>query len=263
MKKILIILGVIAVVIIGILIVVLTSLDRIVAAAIEQYGSMATQTDVNVSAVTIKLKSGEGAVKELKIGNPSGFVTSNAFTLGDISIKIDPSTVTKDIVVIDRILISKPHVTYEINDSGKANINVLNQNIKQFQGKGTPETTGHEEKEESKVKLLIRQLEIEGGQVDVHVPVQPEPLTAKMPRIEIANLGSGGASPREIASKILSVLIKNVGPAVAQVGVEKYLGKSVEEMKGRIQKKIDEKATETVEGLSKEAGEAVKKFLGK
>jgi hypothetical protein len=262
MKKMLVILGIIGVIIIAGLIVLFTSLDRIVAAAIERLGSMTTQTDVKVSAVTLKMQSGEGSVKGIHIGNPSGFSTSDAFTLGDISIKIDTSTVTKDVVVIDQILISKPHITYEINDSGQSNIDVINQNIKQLQGKSTPEAAKEKEKDWATVKLLIRKLEIEGSQVDVHIPVKPEPLTVKMPRIELANLGSGGEPPREIAARILSELVKKVGPAVAQVGVEKYLGKSVEEMKGQIQKQIDEKAGETVEGLSGEAGNAVKKFLG-
>jgi hypothetical protein len=262
MKKMLVILGIIAVIVIGGLILLFTSLDSIVTAAIEHFGSMTTKTEVKVSSFTLKLKSGEGSVKGMYIGNPSGFTTSNAFTLGDISIKIDPSTVTKDVVVIDRIFVSKPHVTYEINDSGQSNINVINENIKQLQGRSAPEATREEEKDKSAVKLLIRQFEIEGGQIDVHIPVQPEPLTAKMPRIELANLGSGGEPPGEIAAKILSALVKNVGPVVAQVGVEQYLGKSVEEMKGQIQKQIDEKAGEAAKGLSQEAENAVKKFLG-
>ncbi len=263
MKKTLIISVIFAVVVIVVLIVFFTSIDRIVAAAIERYGSLATQTDVQVSDVTIKLQSGEGSVKGLKIGNPSGFSTSYAFTLKDVSIRIDPSTVTKDIVVIDRILVSTPHVVYEINDSGQANINVIHQHIKQFQGRSAPDATGEEKKEESGVKLLIRQLEIEGGRVDVHIPVQPEPLTATMPRIEIANLGSGGAPPREIAARILSVLVQNVGPAVAQSGVERYLGKDLDEMKGQIRQQMEEKAGKAAEGATQKAGETLKKFLGK
>ena len=194
MKKTIIILGIIAVILIGVLIVLFTSLDRIVAAAIEHFGSAATQTDVSVSSVNIKLKSGEGSVKALKISNPSGFSTPNAFTLRDISIKIDPSTVTDDIIVIDRILVSRPHVTYEINKSGRANISVINENIKQSQGKGAPE----KKKDKTNIKLMIRRLEIEDSQIDVHTPVQSEPLVVKMPRIEIENLGKGGAPPGEI-----------------------------------------------------------------
>jgi hypothetical protein len=252
MKKTLIILGIIAVILIGVLIVLFTSLDRIVAAAIEHYGSITTQTDVRVSSVNLKLKSGEGSIKALKIANPSGFSTPDAFTLGDLSIKIDPSTVTGDIIVIDRILVSRPHVTYEINDSGRANISVINENIRKSRGKGVQEAKRKEQKGKADVKLLIRRLEIEGSRIDVHLPGQTGPLSAKMQRIEIANLGRGGAPPEEIAAEILSVLVKDAGLAAARAGVEKYLGKSLEEMKGQVQKQI-----------GKEAGKEVKKFLGK
>jgi hypothetical protein len=242
---------------------VLSSLDRIVAAAIHTYGSKVTQTDVTVSSVAIKLKSGEGSIKGLKVGNPPGFSSPDAFTLGDITMDLDTSTVTKDVIVIDRVLITSPHVTYEINKSGQANINIINSNVKQFGGGGAPSTAPAEKEGESGVKLLIRKLAIEGGRIDVYIPVKPEPLTATMPKIEVADLGSGGVPPRELAAELLSVLLKNVGPAVKQVGVQQYLGKSVEEMKGQLQKQMNEKAGTAVKELSEKAGEAVNKLLGK
>ena len=49
---------VLLVVLVGIVFYVVSSLDSIVAAAIEKYGSQATQTPVQVSAVNIDLKSG-------------------------------------------------------------------------------------------------------------------------------------------------------------------------------------------------------------
>jgi hypothetical protein len=260
-SKILILIILVVIIVVGGVVYVLSSLDRIVASAIETFGSKATQTKVTVSAVKIGIKSGEGSVTGLKVGNPSGFTSPDAFTLGDITVNLDTATVTKDVVVIDRIHISGPHVTYEINEKGQANINVINNNIKQLQGE-KPDTAPKEEKGETAVKLMIRHLEIEEGQIDVHIPVKPEPLTATIPKIEIANLGSGGAPPREIAAQLLSVLVKNVGPAVKQVGVDQYLGKSIEEMKGQVQKQIDEKAGEAVKDLSETAGGAVKKFLG-
>jgi len=67
----------------------------------------------------------------------------------------------------------------------------------------------------------------------------------------------------EITAEILTVLVKNVGPAVTRIGVEKYLGKSIKEMKGQIQKQIGKKTGEAVEGLSEKAGEELKKLLGK
>ena len=60
MKKILIILGIVAVIAIGGIIILFSSLDSIILAAIERFGSMTTQTDVRVSSVSLKLKSGEG-----------------------------------------------------------------------------------------------------------------------------------------------------------------------------------------------------------
>jgi hypothetical protein len=262
-SKILVLIVLVVIIVAGGLFYVLSSLDRIVAAAIEKYGSKVTQTEVTVSAVAIKLKSGEGSIKGLKVGNPSGFSSPDAFTLGDITVGLDTSTVTKDVVVINQVLISGPHITYEINKSGQANINIINKNVKQLQGGSAQAAAPDEEKGESAVKLLIRKFVIEGGQIDAYVPVKPEPVTVKLPKIEVADLGSGGAPPREIAAQILSVILKNVGPAVQKAGVEQYLGKSVEEMKGQLQKQMDEKTGEVVKDLSEKAGGAINKLLGK
>jgi len=262
-SKILVLIVLVVIIVAGGLVYVLSSLDRIVAAAIQKYGSKATQTVVTVSTVSIKLKSGEGSIQGLKVGNPSGFLSPDAFTLGDITVDLDTSTVTKDVVVIDRVHISKPHVTYEINKSGQANINVINQNLKQLGSGAKPAAAPEEEKGETAVKLLIRKLDIEGGRIDVYIPVKEEPLTATMPKIEMTDLGSGGAPPREIAADILSAIVKNVGPAVQKVGVDQYLGKSVEEMKAQAEKQIGEKAGEVVKDLSEKAGGAINKLLGK
>ncbi|MEW6599442.1 MAG: hypothetical protein AB1499_00585 [Nitrospirota bacterium] len=259
MKKNLIIFGIIAAILIGALVLFLTSLDRIVAAAIEHYGSETTQTGVDVSSVRIKLKSGEGSVRSLKISNPSGFSSPNVFVLEDISVKIDPASVTKDVIIIDRVLVSRPHVTYEINESGRANINAINENVKRSQGKGTKE----KQKDKSGVKLLIRRLEISDGQINVRTPVMKEPMVVKMQRIELTNLGKGGAPPGDIASDIILELVKEAGLAVAQAGVEKYLGKGIDEMKGQLQKQIGSEAGEAVEGLAEQAGEEMKKLLGR
>src|SRR3990172_6817500 len=87
------------------LFLLLSGLDRIVAAAIEKYGSEATGTKVGVSSVKIALKGGTGSIRNLSVGNPPGFSEPDAFRLEDISVAMDPGAVTGNPVVIDQVTI--------------------------------------------------------------------------------------------------------------------------------------------------------------
>ncbi len=122
----------------------LSNLDRFVAGAIEKYGSYATGTPVKVSSVRIQLKDGKGSISNLSVGNPGGFSTPKAMSLGNIAIALDTGSITKDPVVIDRIMISAPRFTYEINKSGIANINEIKKNVEAFTRKTAAAVGGKE-----------------------------------------------------------------------------------------------------------------------
>lgn len=232
----------------------LSNLDSIVEAAIEKYGSQATQTDVRVASVKITLAEGEGAIAGLTVGNPPGFSAPNIFALGKIGTKIDVQSVTQDPVVIDEIYVGAPQVYYEIDEAGKSNLDALKQNMA---GTGTAQPAAPAEAKEGEAgpKLIIRRLVIEEGNVEAKIAALPkQDLSTKLPRIELKDLGAkqGGATPDEIAEEIVAVLVKRVGTAVAQIGVEKYLGKSVDQLKqdlkGEAGKRIDEELGDRLGG---------------
>ena len=65
------------VIIIAAVVYLWSSLDSLVEAAIEKYGSQATKTNVEVGGVKLSLTSGAGSVKGLQVGNPTGFSRKN------------------------------------------------------------------------------------------------------------------------------------------------------------------------------------------
>lgn len=263
-RKILVALGVIVVVLAAAVYFLLSNLDRIVAAAIGKYGSEATGTSVKVSSVRIKLGEGAGSISGLQIGNPGGFSTPNAVSLGSISIAVDTGSLTGDPVVIETIKVSSPRIAYEINESGVANIDEIKKNVEAYQ-KSIVSGKGEGGKKEGGKKLLIRSLVVEGGQVDVLVAaLGGKPLQAKLPRIALRNLGGkGGATPGEIAAQVLDPLVRQAIAAASSTGIEQYLGKRAED----VQKALEEKAQEKLGGAGseavKEAGKTFKKLLGK
>lgn len=261
-SKVLIVLAVVVSIVAAGLFLLIFNLDAIVEAAIEKYGSKATGTDVEVSTVKIKLKAGEGLISGLSIGNPSGFSAPSAFDLEDITIVIDSASIAKDPVVIDKVVVSAPRITYEINESGEANIGRIRKNVQLYGEQSKPSEKG---KAEGGKKLMIRSLVIEGGEVDVRVAARPDkPLSAKLPRIHLKNVGGeSGAAPGDIALQILKPLVNGAAQAAARTGVEQYLGKNVEEVEKMLQEGAQEKLGTKAEEAAKGAEGAVKKLFGR
>lgn len=257
-------LAVLAVIAVAVIVFVLSSLDTIVAGAIEKYGSRVTQTPVQVSSVSIDLKTGTAIINELRIANPEGFRGPDVFTLGEISTRIDTASVTKDPVVIDEISINAPRVYYEINKDGASNIKVLERNIAQSTGAGQ---AGDEAARGSEgPRLLIRKLVIDRGEIEVRVAaLGDKQKSANLPRIQLNDIGqqSGGATASEVARQVLGALIAKVGPAVADLGLGKYLGKSLDETKARIGESVDGKAAGVLDEATGKGREGLRKLLDK
>lgn len=215
-----------------------SSLDSLVEAAIEKYGSQITQTRVEVGGVKLALTSGEGTIRGIEVGSPTGFSRKQIFTLDRVSVAVDPKTVTEDVVVIDKVLIQAPQIFYEINDKGQSNVDILKKNVQQATaGKAKSEST-----DSKQVKLIIRKLIIDKGEIDARIAaLDNKDLSANLPRIELTDIGknSGGATPAEVAEKVANVLIEKIGPAVAGLGVQQYLGKSAEDAKAQLKEKAD------------------------
>ena len=252
-----------------------SSLDKIVESAIEKYGSQATQTKVAVGGVKLALTSGEGTISAIQIGNPKGFASKQIFTLGNINVGIDPKTVTDKVVVVNKILVSAPHVFYEINDKGVSNLDELKKNVEQStaalkSGSGDKASSGGEE-----VKLIVRKLVIEKGEIDAKVAaLGGKEISANLPRIELNNIGqdSGGATPAAVAEKVVKVLITKIYPEIAKLGLKQYLGVSAEDVKAQLQQKTDEakkqleeKAKGAMGGdkLQDQVGDKLKGLFGK
>jgi hypothetical protein len=260
--------SILVVIIIAAVIYILSSLDAIVAGAIQKYGSEVTQTPVRVTAVSIDLKAGSGSIEQLSVGNPDGFSSPHIFTLEGISTDIDVASIRQDPIVIELIHINTPAVFYEINKAGASNLKELQNNIEQSTGGGAggSDKTAAETPESSGPKLVIRKLVIESGKIEAQVAaLGDKPLSADLPRIQLNNIGekSGGATGDEIARQVIDAIIARAGPAVANLGLEKYLGKNLDEAKALLGDKVGDQVSESLGDKLKENTGGLNKLLGK
>lgn len=226
-KKILIGLAALAVVLIvavgGGVYYLYSNLDSIVKAAIESYGGDATQAKVSVQTVKISLTSGEGSISGIIVGNPSGFTTPDALTLGTVSMKVDTAAVTKMPLVIKEVVIAAPGITYERGASG-GNLEKIQENVSRYAGLDKAKKPAAGGKEEP--KLIIENLYVRDGRIAIsHTALQGRTLSSSLPTIHLKDIGKdkGGATPAEVTERVIGAITQQASK-IASVDLDKALG---------------------------------------
>ncbi len=231
-KKIVIAAAAVVLVLAGAVIYVATNLDWIVKRAIEHYGSEATKTAVRVGSVSLRPTKGEGAIKGLTVANPRGFSSSPVFALGLVSLKLEPRSVTRDVIVIDDIHIAGTRVLYESDSSGRSNVDALKKNLGSSEGGQKKDAGGKTRKEP---RLRIRRLVIEDSSVEVRAAqLGDKPRTLALRKVELVDIGGpGGATPEQAAKEVVTAIANEAGKEAATAGAERLLKKELERALGR------------------------------
>lgn len=238
MKKILITILVIVVLIIAALVLLFSNINSLVAKAIEKNGSKVTQTSVSVSGVDISLREGRGTIKGLRIANPPGFDTRDAFSLDDITLDIDVQSLREEPIVIEEIRIESPVISAEITKTGASNIEKIRDNVKAYTAGSSGGETGGRTR-----RIRIKEFVFEEGRVEVDVSALGlENRTVDLPEIRLSDIGGAeGAPPDEIAKIILAEVAKKVSSEIAgsqleQLVKEKLGGSVTDKAKGLLDK---------------------------
>jgi hypothetical protein len=202
------------------------NLNRIVKTAIEKKGSSAVQTAVRVDRVKIDLKRSSGAITGLTVANPEDFKNPNAFSLGEISIKIDIRSMTKDVKVIEEIIIRECSVFVEMNSEKTINLNEIKKNLAGTASAESPVQTDGSEKDKEP-RWIIRRIRFSGGSISANIaPWKDGELRLNLPLIEMTNLGGNtGATPSQITKQVIGELTRRaldeVKKKAADLAVEK------------------------------------------
>lgn len=261
MKKWILIGGAVVIVVVGLLVVGVSNLGPIVKNAVNTYGPKLTKTAVRVGDVSVSIFSGEAKLKDLHLGNPSGFKTPEAVRVASVFVDVDEGSLTGDTVVIDKIEVIRPDITYE-KARGVDNFQAILTNVNQAVGaKGT---SGKQSKKAGGgKKLLIRNFIVTGGKVNLAMSVLGDKtITAALPDVHLKGIGqkNNGASPAEAFKEIFAALYQKItSPGVAQSLNQglKALGSGVGSVSESVQK-----AGEGAKKQMDTAGEDAKKQVG-
>ena len=106
MKKLLLIGGVVVIIIVVLVVLGISKLGPIIKTAVNTYGPKITKTEVSLSDVGISIFTGETKLKGFRLGNPKGFKTPNAVSVGSIYVDVDEKSLTGDTIIIDNFIIN-------------------------------------------------------------------------------------------------------------------------------------------------------------
>lgn len=182
-------------------------LNSLVKAAIENYGSEMTRATVRVSKVDLSPTDGKGALSGLSLGNPEGYETDHAFKADRIELALEPASLAEDVILIHRIHIDSPDISYEKNDSG-TNFDAIQRNVEKYLG-----TSKKQADKDAPKKMIIESLVIRNARVNYNGM-----LDLKLPDIELRNIGkkSGGATSAQVTRAIISELNTQLAIALAK-----------------------------------------------
>lgn len=244
MKKLLIVLVLVVALAVGGGVILLSSVNSLLVRAVNTYGPELLQTNVHLDNADISFLDGKGTLQGLFIGNPAGFSGEYAFKVDTIQAALDASTLTEDVVVIERIEVVAPDILYE-RTLKTDNLQTLVNNLKKATNSGN-DADRQAASETKASRVLIRELLIRSGKVSLVLPGIEKPVGINLPDIRLRDIGkeSGSVSFAEAAVTIVqaisdAVLRSSVDVTVGAESLLRDTGKNVGDKLDTVGGKLD------------------------
>lgn len=235
-KKILMGAGIgIVVIIIVVVLVVGFFLGDVIKAGMQAVGPKVTQTSLTVDSVNVSMLTGSAGVNGLVLGNPEGYKSANAISVGKAAVSVAPFSVLSDKVVIHSVEVRDAVITFEGNPIGANNLKKIMDNVNAFTGPGAkPDTNAPAQTGQPKPakKLQVDDFLITGAKVNFNGAVLP------LPDIHLTGLGAGpdGITPAALIKEVLGQVTTAAIKAVASSATD--AGKTIGTQAGKIGKSI-------------------------
>ncbi len=256
MKKILlkVAIGLVILIILGVLAISLF-LDSAVKRGVETFGPQLTKVTVTLDNVSISMLSGGGTVKGLVIGNPEGYKTPQAISVGSASLALKPSSLLGDKLIINKIEVVAPEITFEGGFSGN-NLSKILSNLEDSTRNSDTNAPPGQKGEGPSRKLQVDDFAIKGARVNVSITgMAGKSLPVVIPDIHLTDLGTGpdGITAAELSKRVLKAIEQ--GAMKAAEGAMADLGKNAT----GLTKELGKTAGGSVTNITKGLGDLFKK----
>ena len=249
MKNITIVICIIVILLIAGAVFFTLNLDSIIKKGVETAGPRMLKAPVTLDDVDISLFRGKASLEGLTIGNPEGFKSEYAFSLGKTALDLEIRSITSEKIHIRSLIIDSPEIIYE-GAIGKSNISRLLANIKEMTKSGDKKEESSETGKSGSTKSIqIDHVVVSGGKVHADLGVLTgKPFTVDLPAVELRDIGKNNAATvSDALQQILKALNGSISDAV-QDGAKEIAGNKVNELKESISEKAKE-GIDKIKGL--------------
>ena len=261
LKKIISVVVILVVVVLVVLAIVINRLDPIVKTAMESVGPKMLGAPVTVEKVDFSVLRMRFELDNLVVGNPEGYNTDNAISVGKVLLKVRPLSLFTSKIHVEQVLVEDPAITYEVG-LGNSNIGTLLENVNKFtskDGEKEEEPKEEEKPEEGGKKVVIDEVTVSGGKVRLSAKIlQGVAAPIPLPTISLHDIGKekDGASMIEATAETLKGIFTGIVDCGKQ-GVS-ALGDGVKD----VSKAIGDGAKDLGKAIGDNAGKAVDAVKG-
>ena len=196
-------------------------LGDIIKAGMNTVGPKITQTTFVVNSISVSMLTGSAGVKGLFIGNPEGFKSPSAISVGKAAVSVAPFSVLSDKIVVKSVEVRDAEITFEGNPLGANNLKKLMDNVNAIAG--APSAPAANTSAKTGEKKPAKKLEVDDFLI-TGVKVQFNGTTLPLPPIHLSNLGTGpeGITPaalvKEVLDRVTTATLKAVGESLTKLG---------------------------------------------
>lgn len=215
---------------------VLGRLGRWIERGVESAGPTITGTEVTLGSANVSIFSGEGALRNLHIGNPKGYSSDRAFDLDKIAVAVDLKSVTQDVIHIRSVVVDAPRLVAEFDAAGRSNLNQILDHVRAASRGGGAKGKGGDD---AQTRMIIDEFRFENAEVHALAPAFDLDKALKLPPVVLKGLGAkqGGAAASDIAQQVMRPIIE----AAVQAAMKEYVAAQRAKLGQKAEEKLMDK----------------------
>ena len=215
-------------------------IEDIVLEELQEQGQRVFGTQVIVSDLSVDVRQGIASINEISIANPQGYSEPIALSLSSITAKFDYNS-----LVIDEIIISKPHVFAQLKGKD-LNILDLANHAEQVTRSSLPAqsttdataTKTNEETQESEDEpliLTINLIALENATIDIQSDLTDKTKQLSIERLEARNLQGNS---QQLANQLAKGLFNDLAKQVITESANTLEDEALEKLKDKAKEKL-------------------------
>ena len=190
---------------------------------VNRLGPHVLGVDVTLEHARFYPLRGHVSLSGLAVGNPEGFHTDNLFQAQHLEVHVNMRSLLTDTIIIDRILVTAPTITYEVGMRG-TNIGTL---VAQLEERWETEEEIEEDLpdvtdpvlEETDKIVVIKELVLADARAQVSATaMRGREVPVELSTITLNDLGGEDQSVTQIVTEVFKALLSGVTNAVSGAG---------------------------------------------